>query len=445
MVAQRGAGAAALVATRTTPSPTHAAAPRARSGAAADAQCPQGTCSAGTLRATAQPLVAVPPIYYQDGATVYAVNADGSNRTVVATLPAGATFQPQLLPDGRLLYSASPGSVAVVDQYGRHEGLQTPDLKPGEVVWSVVPSPDGRTLAWQIFAPAQLGDYTTNAGASRIALTGRFGEAALTVFSGQARGANGRVPVLLGWRRSSPYSLGGPTLLLQDLYSHGDGKAGVLPNTTRGLLEYDPAISDLVNDYLPPLEGDIPPQRTFSVSADGLWAVYGDSNVLTPSGEGPLARAIDALSLNTNVVVAIDDARTYPSTAPFVTTAVRKVGKRTVRRTVTSTLRLYQYFGHHAYVAPGDGRVLYTLLTVSYPPGALVPRVQRSVLVATLGAGSTRASGHTLVAKDAEAAGWLSGHVAVIKRADGLYAVDVVRGGSYEVAVGAGAQFIGTR
>jgi hypothetical protein len=116
-----------------------------------------------------------------------------------------------------------------------------------------------------------------------------------------------------------------------------------------------------------------------------------------------------------------------------------------VQRTVTTTLRLYQYFGHHAYTAPGDGQVLYTLLTVSYPPGALVPRVQRSVLVATLGAGSTRASGHTLVARDAEAAGWLSDHVAVIKRADGLYAVDVVRGGSYELAMGAGAQLIGTR
>jgi hypothetical protein len=33
----------------------------------------------------------------------------------------------------------------------------------------------------------------------------------------------------------------------------------------------------------------------------------------------------------------------------------------------------------------------------------------------------------------------------VIKRADGLYAVDVVRGGSYALAMGAGAQFIGTR
>jgi hypothetical protein len=96
-------------------------------------------------------------------------------------------------------------------------------------------------------------------------------------------------------------------------------------------------------------------------------------------------------------------------------------------------------------MAPGDSRVLYTLLTVSYPPGTLVPRVQRSVLVATLGAGSTRASGDTLVASDAEAAGWLTGDVAVITRADGLYAVDVVHGGSHALAIGAGAQFIGTR
>src|SRR5437763_1023357 len=115
---------------------------------------------------------------------------------------------------------------------------------------------------------------------------------------------------------------------------------------TAGMMEYDPASEDLVNDYLPPLEGDMPPERTFSVSTDGLWAVYGDSNVVTPSGEGPLARALDALNLNTNVVVPIDDARTYPSKTPFVTTVMRKVGKRTVQRTVTTTLRLYQYFGH---------------------------------------------------------------------------------------------------
>jgi hypothetical protein len=221
MVAQRGTGATALVAAhRPAGGAPHSPALRAEAphslalarataslrslgpGAARDSAA-RATPSA-VPRPTARPLVAVPPIYYQDGATVYAVNADGSNRTVVATLPVGATFQPQLLPDSRLLYPASPGSVAVVDRYGRHEGLQTPDLKPGEVVWSVVPSPDGRTLAWQIFAPAQLGDYTTNAGTSRIALTGRFGEAALTVFSGQASGADGQVPVLLGWRRSSP-------------------------------------------------------------------------------------------------------------------------------------------------------------------------------------------------------------------------------------------------
>ena len=85
------------------------------------------------------------------------------------------------------------------------------------------------------------------------------------------------------------------------------------------------------------------------------------------------------------------------------------------------------------------------MLTVSYPPGALVPRVQRSVWAATIGAGSIRAPGHTLVATDAEAAGWLSGHVAVIKRADGLYAVDVIAGSIHRLATGAGAQLIGTR
>src|SRR5919199_615522 len=125
MVAQHGAGAAALVAARR---PAGEASHSLRSlgpGAARDSAA-RATPSP-VPRPTARPLVAVPPIYYQDGATVYATNADGSNRTVVATLPAGATFQPQLLPDGRLLYPASPGSAAVVDRYGRHEDLQTPD------------------------------------------------------------------------------------------------------------------------------------------------------------------------------------------------------------------------------------------------------------------------------------------------------------------------------
>src|SRR5205085_11511159 len=125
---------------------------------------PHATRSAGTPRATpTPPPTPLPPVYYQDGATVYAVNPDGSNPTVVAILPAGATFQPQLLPDGRLLYPTTlAGGFVVVDRYGRRSGMLTPDLNPGEVVWSVVPSPDGRRLAWQIFAPAQLGGYTTN-------------------------------------------------------------------------------------------------------------------------------------------------------------------------------------------------------------------------------------------------------------------------------------------
>lgn len=443
-LAPRALGARAARTPSSTATRPATATPSPSATATATATPTQGPTSTPTPTATPLPsptlaLPSLPPIYYQNGATVYAVNPDGSDPTIVQTLAATPTLAPSLLPDGRLIYGLGT-TVEVVDRYGRRSTLRTPDLNPGESIWSIVPSPDDRLLAWQLFAPLQLADYSVNTGIARIVLTGRFGDAGDSVLRAQAGDPDGQVPLLLGWRLSSPDGLGGPTLLLQNLYSRNDPQAGVLFNTTRGLLEYDPSIGDLVNDYLPPLASAIPAQRAFAVSDDGVWVVYGSSNTFTPSGEGALAQVIEALNLNTNATVQLDEARNYPKKRRITMTVKRKVGKRTVKRKLTSTLRLYQYFSHHAYVAPGDGRVLYNLLTVSYPPGALAPRVEESVLVATLSGGKP-----TMVASNAQGVGWLSGHLALIKRSDGLYAVDVVFGGATKLASGGGVQFIGVR
>ncbi len=396
---------------------------------------------------TPPPSALLPPLYYQNGARVYAAYPDGSGTVAVATLPVSATIRPQLLPDGRLLYptNATDTTFAATDRYGRLGGIRTPDLYAGESVWSVAPSPDVRALAWQLFAPLQLPRYTLNTGTGRIVLTGRFGGPGTLLFTTRADTRYYAAQALLGWRPASPYGAGGPTLLLQNIYGAVDPADGVTPNTPRGLLEYDPAIADVVNDYLPPLSSDVPGQRALTVSADGIWTVYGDANSLTPSGDGPpLARCVDALNLNTNKLSELDTAGRYPATEAVTTTMRRKEGKRMVTTRVrTGTLRLYQYFSHNAFVAPDDGHALYTLLTVSYPPGARVPRVRyTSTLVATMD-GKTRA----VLATDAQGEGWIDGHTAVVKRADGLYSVNITSGTKTKLAAGTFARlhFIGMR
>jgi hypothetical protein len=397
---------------------------------------------------TATPsLPSLPPVYYWDGKAVYAVYPNGAFATLVVKLPANSSPAPQLLPDGRLLYAAQ-GQFATVDRYGRQSGIRPPDLASGECIWTVSPSPDARTLAWQILTTTQPGRCATDPQSVRVALTGRFGDAGVTTARAQFDTAHGQAPVVLGWRPASPYGLGGATLLLQDLYSRFDLGSRILPNTTRGLLEYDPAIGDLVNDYLPPSSSDVPGQRDFAVSSDGVWAVYGDSPGLTPSGEGPLMRRIFALNLNTNSLALLDDVHKYPTSKTVVTVTKQVIAdkkhkgkKRTVTHKTSTTLRLYQYVSHRAYVAPDDRRVLYTLLTVSYPPGALTPQVEDTAMVVSI---DGRSPG-TVVARNAQGEGWLNSTTMVIKKKDGLYAVDAASGRSTRLARGAGVAFIGVR
>lgn len=394
-------------------------------------------------------LPTLPPLYYRNGNAVIVAALDGTNPITVVTLSASSPIAPLLMSDGRLLYSTGT-SFAAVDRYGHSDGIRTPDVTAGETVWQVVPSPNAHQLAWQIFSPATFttgGDngagYTANTGAGRVVVTGRFGESGTTVLTEQGDSAIfGQTQAVLGWRARSPYGSGDSTLLLQDLYSASSMTDKVLIGAERGLIEFDPAIKDIVNDYLPPLQRDVPGQQAFALSPDGVWTVFGAAEDFPPSGESALARTIDVLDLDTNRLVKIDDASTYPIQGVTTTRTTTRVKGHRVVKTTRTTLPLVHYFSRHASIAPDDGHVLYTTLTVSYPNGATTPLVARGAVVASLD-GRT----HVTLATDAQGEGWLSSTVAVVKKADGLYSIDITTGASVRLVASKSAtlQFIGVR
>ena len=433
-------------ATAASPTASPATAPiiAARSATATVAAVTSPTTA--TASAAANGAGTLPIVYYQDGRNVYAVNPWGTGRTLLATLPQSNTIPPQLMGDGRLLYPTSNG-FAAINGYSQTTSIATPTLGPGEQVWSVAPSPDGTALAWELFTQqsfnaGQPDAYTTNAGSARVVVSGRFGGDGPTVMTATAQTA-GRMPIIAGWRASSPYGSGDATLLLQNAYSASSLPDNVLLSARRGLVEYDPAIHDVVNDYLPPTDSSaIPAQRDFAVSPDGGWAVYGDSFAFPPSGEDAMAQKIVALNLNTNAVAALDAASAYPTQDQLVTLQRRRVGKRVLTTRTVEAVRLYQYVSHHAAVAPDDAHILYTVLTVSYPTGARVPRVRERVMLATMANGT-----HRVLDADARAEGWLNGRLAVVARADGLYSIDIGTGAATRLARGNGASlhFIGVR
>jgi len=388
----------------------------------------------------------LPPLYYRLGNSVLAAAPDGSNPVTVATLPTSTLVVPSLMGDGRLLYPTETG-FAAVDRYGRSAGIRIPALAVGEAVWQVAPSPDGRQLAWQIFSPATYAGgagYTANTGAGRVVVTGRFGDASgTTMLTEKGDSATfGQTQAVLGWRTASPYGSGDATLLLQNLYSASSMSDKVLIGAKRGLIEFDPAIKDIVNDYFPPLQRDVPAQQAFALSPDGVWTVFGDDPNFPPSGESALAGTISVLDLDTNHLVKIDDASTYLHRGEATIRTATRVKGRTVVKTTKAILPLNHYFSHHAAIAPDDGHVLYTTLTVSYPPGATLPAVARAAVVASLD-GRT----HVTLATDAEGEGWLSPKVAVVKKADGLYSVDLVSGTSVRLVASSNTtlSFIGLR
>ena len=155
-----------------------------------------------------------------------------------------------------------------------------------------------------------------------------------------------------------------------------------------------------------------------------------------------MAQKIVALNLNTNAVVALDAASAYPTQDQLVTLQRRRVGARVLTTRTVEAVRLSQYVSHHAAVAPDDAHLLYTILTVSYPTGARVPRVQERVMLATMANGT-----HRVLEADARAEGWLNSRLAVVARADGLYSIDSGTGATTRLAGGNGASlhFIGVR
>ncbi len=438
-----GTTVASLVASPATPPPSAASPVTATASAASVSPTPTAATTATT--AAVNGAGTLPIVYYQDGRNVYAVNPWGAGQTLLATLPQSNTILPQLMGDGRLLYPTSNG-FAAINGYSQTTGIATPTLGPGEQVWSVVPSPDGTALAWELFTQQSFNagqpDAYRAAGAGRVVVSGRFGGDGPTVMTATAQTA-GQLPIIVGWRASSPYGSGDATLLLQNTYSASSLPDNMLPGARRGLVEYDPAIHDVVNDYLPPTDSSaVPAQRDFTVSPDGAWAVYGDDYAFPPSGEDAMAQKIVALNLNTNAVVALDAASAYPTQDQLVTLQRRRVGARVVTTRTVEAVRLYQYVSHHAVVAPDDAHILYTILTVSYPTGARVPRVQERVMLATMAGGT-----HSVLAADARAEGWLNSRLAVVARADGLYSIDIGTGVTTRFAGGSGASlhFIGVR
>jgi hypothetical protein len=358
-------------------------------------------------------------IYYDDGREIFIVGLDGSGQAALAVLPPGSDFIPQVA-NGRLLYY--DGNYWLATPQGQKLPVTPPALGPGETIFAARLSPEGNRIAWQLYSPATYTNLQTNLGVSRIVVTDASGGGAQTVMQ-QAGGATyGDVGELFGWRAGGVPVRGGPrgTLLLQTrVAAVGDG------TEQRGLQELDPSIGDLVDDFLPPVSSDLPSAQPLSLSADSRLVTYVPSRARLPSGEGPLPTTLAVLDLATMRSVALDDRANYP-TAPDA------------RHPWTR----YPFFSQRggAPISPDDRRVLYTLVDVTYPDGALVPTLTESAEIASL-VTHTRAQ----LADGARAEGWLDASTAIVRKANGLYAVDITGKRQRLIVRGANLVFLGLR
>jgi len=359
-------------------------------------------------------------VYYDDGREVFVAQADGSGRFALGILPPDNEFIPHAA-GGRLLYS--DGAYWLATSQGQRFSVAAPPLIGNEKVFAAWPSPDGTRIAWQLYAPATYGTRLSNLGASRIVVTDSGGGGARTVLQQASGSIHGDVPELVGWRAEGQPVAGGPpgTLLLATrLAAEADG------TRLRGLLELDPSISDLVNDYLPPLgDADLPVGQTLSVSQDGRMVTYAPAQALLPSGEGPLPTALSVLDLRTGATRLVDRAAAYP-------------GGTDARHPWTR----YPYFSARAGapISPDDAHVLYTVVTVTYPDGALAPHLDEVARMASLASGQA-----TTLAQGARALGWLSAGTALVRRQDGLYAVDITTKAARRIVEGHNLRFLGVR
>jgi hypothetical protein len=360
-----------------------------------------------------------PGIYYDDGREIFVVGADGNGRVALAVLPPNADFIPQAA-NGRLLYF--DGNYWLATPQGQRLPVTPPALGPGETVYAARLSPDGTRIAWQLYSPASYADRETNLGVSRIVVTDALGGGAHTVMQQGGGSTYGDVGELFGWWTAGLPVLGGPrgALLLQTRIADlADG------TQERGLQELDPSIGDLVDDFLPPLTTDLPQAEALSLSADTRLVTYAPSQARLPSGEGPLPTTLAVLDLATLRSVTLDDRATYP-TAPD--------GRNPWTR--------YVYFSARggAPISPDDQRIIYTVVDVTYPDGATTPHLDETAEIASLLTHSK-----AQLAAGARAVGWLDAATAIVRKVDGLYAVDITTKQQRLIVGGSNLRFLGLR
>jgi hypothetical protein len=362
-----------------------------------------------TATATARPLsfgALARSIVYDDGREIVLIPATGTGRVGLAFLsPSPFPFKKPRFAGYQFIYYNN--GFFLGDIYGHHSAV-VPPLAPGELVYDAWPSPDGQYIAWQMVARGPVEGLDLNMAASRIVLTDPTGGNARTLLQ-QNVGGGGEIPIIYGWRPGAP-----PTLLVQDSY----GGSQVL-GMHKGLEEFNPALDDLVGDYLPPLgENTEPTGEVLGISPTGHSIVYATSDVHLPSGEGPFPAAISAMSVNGRHVSAIDVASAHHD-------------KATKRWPVPRAYIFYR----GAYISPDDTRLAYTRLDILYPPGAITPVARPIACLANLDG-----TGKVDFGPDERVEGWIDGHTVLVQKfnshENGLYAVDVTTATTTRLVLG---------
>jgi hypothetical protein len=102
----------------------------------------------------------------------------------------------------------------------------------------------------------------------------------------------------------------------------------------------------------------------------------------------------------------------------------------------------YPFFSQRggAPIAPDDVHVLYTQVSVTYPDGTLTPHLEETTEVASLVSGH-----HVQLATAARGVGWLDATTAIVRKADGLYAVNLATHRQRRIVAGHNLVFLGVR
>ncbi|HWE62540.1 MAG TPA: hypothetical protein VHB98_12575 [Chloroflexota bacterium] len=352
-------------------------------------------------------------IIYDNGYQVALIGPDGSGHSGLSFLSAASARRPRFSGGWQYIYYNN--GFWLGDIYGHQQSIAAP-VVPGEQVYDAIPSPNGQYIAWQMVTPATIGGNTVNTGAGRIVITDSTGGNAHTLLQQSAGATYGDIPLLYGWRPGHP-----PTVLVQTNYA--------LPSMLglhKGLEEFDPAIDDVVNDYLPPLDqGTLPQGEVLGISASGATIVFATQDTLLPSGEGPFPVDLKVMTAANRRITSIDVAAAHQDKATALLPAPRA-----------------SIFYRQAFISPDNSRIAYTLLDILYPKGATRPYVRPIAYLANLDG-----SGKVEIGADQYAAGWADGHTLVVQRVhthtDGLYAVNLNTGKTTRIMLGNGLRVDG--